>query len=173
MAKKYKIGSEYKNIIDTETGMSIPLVSGNRHYAEFVEWMDDGNTPDNSITVQEFIDIKFAAIKDQFEAGAKLGYKAKSGIRYDAQLTDYILLKGAADLAAITGATELKVRDYYNKVHLVSYVQFVQDIVEIVSAYRIAMEAKWSAQEAVGNEGYSQFAQGELAIIQDIIEGNR
>lgn len=170
---KYKIGSEYKNVIDTETGMSIPLISGNRHYAEFVEWMDAGNTPDNSTSVDEFINIKFDYIKEQFENGAKAGYTVKSGMKYDAEMMDYVLLKGAVDFAVATGLTEMKVRDYYNKVHVLSIQQMQNDILEIAGAYKVGIEAKWAAQEQANNEGYSQFAQGEIAKIKAIIEGNR
>lgn len=170
---KYKINADLIGVLDTETGMNIPLVSGNRHYREFVEWVDAGNIPDNSLTVKEFVDIKKAEIKKAFEEGVQNGITVKSGRKYDSTMNDYIVLKGALDLAQEFGEKTIRVRDYEDKVHVLTPAQLKVDVLELALAYKQALYAKWSAQESASNEGYSQFAQGEIAKLMSIIEGNR
>lgn len=34
------------HVTHLETGMNIPLVPGNRHYQEYLEWLAEGNTPE-------------------------------------------------------------------------------------------------------------------------------
>ena len=46
---KYQVigaGSPYNGVKDTETGAFIPNATGNRHWREYLVWVDEGNTPD-------------------------------------------------------------------------------------------------------------------------------
>ena len=38
-------GNSTEKIYRIEDGLWIPLVEGNRHYDEYKEWLDAGNTP--------------------------------------------------------------------------------------------------------------------------------
>tara|TARA_B100000886_G_C20382408_1_gene474485 strand:+ start:405 stop:590 length:186 start_codon:yes stop_codon:yes gene_type:complete len=40
------IKSTYQAIEDTELKLGIPMVNGNRHYQEYLDWVAEGNTPD-------------------------------------------------------------------------------------------------------------------------------
>jgi len=40
------IKSTYQDIEDTELKLGIPMTNGNRHYQEYLEWVEKGNTPD-------------------------------------------------------------------------------------------------------------------------------
>lgn len=59
MATKYKIRthysyeddgttvkSSYKDIEDTELKLGIPMCEENRHYKEYLKWVEEGNTAD-------------------------------------------------------------------------------------------------------------------------------
>ena len=59
MATKYKIRthytyeldgktvkSTYQDVEDTELKLGIPMVEENRHYQDYLEWVEKGNTPD-------------------------------------------------------------------------------------------------------------------------------
>ena len=41
-------GNSTEKIYRIEGGLWIPLVEGNRHYAEYKEWLDAGNTPEEA-----------------------------------------------------------------------------------------------------------------------------
>ena len=51
---KYKIAGT--GVKDTETEAFIPNDVGNRHWQEYLVWLDDGNTPDPEFTEQEIED---------------------------------------------------------------------------------------------------------------------
>tara|TARA_B100000212_G_scaffold206095_1_gene155492 strand:- start:94 stop:273 length:180 start_codon:yes stop_codon:yes gene_type:complete len=40
------IKSTYQDIEDTELKLGIPIDPRNRHYQEYLLWLDEGNTPD-------------------------------------------------------------------------------------------------------------------------------
>lgn len=58
--KKYKeIVAPYPDgdligIMDNEEGHTIPLSEANRHYREYLEWVEAGNTPDPMFTEAEW-----------------------------------------------------------------------------------------------------------------------
>ena len=39
---------EYENVIRLKDGVIIPLVEGNTDYQEYLEWLSDGNTPEEA-----------------------------------------------------------------------------------------------------------------------------
>lgn len=57
---KYK---QFQNgVIDTETGVVIPMDPANRHWNEYTKWVNDGNSPDPADTVDPWIEIR--ALRD-------------------------------------------------------------------------------------------------------------
>ena len=40
------IKSTYQDIEDTELKLGIPIDPSNRHYQEYLLWLEEGNTPD-------------------------------------------------------------------------------------------------------------------------------
>lgn len=60
---KYKISGE--GIKDTETGAFIPNDPGNRHYQDYLEWTNEGNTADPEFTAQEITDNAWADLRLQ------------------------------------------------------------------------------------------------------------
>ena len=40
------VASTYEDILDTETKTAIPKTTKNRHYNEYLLWIEKGNTPD-------------------------------------------------------------------------------------------------------------------------------
>ena len=41
----YKL-TQYNNVLRTTDGASIPIDSANRDYAEYLKWLEEGNTPE-------------------------------------------------------------------------------------------------------------------------------
>jgi hypothetical protein len=60
---KYKISGD--GIKDTETGAYIPNAGGNRHWQEYLEWVADGNVPDDEFTEQELIDRAWVDLRSK------------------------------------------------------------------------------------------------------------
>tara|TARA_R100000697_G_scaffold8603_1_gene14153 strand:- start:244 stop:423 length:180 start_codon:yes stop_codon:yes gene_type:complete len=40
------LSNSYEDILDQELNMSIPKDTSNRHYEEYLLWVEEGNTPD-------------------------------------------------------------------------------------------------------------------------------
>lgn len=58
---KYKLSGDV--ILDQETGASIPAVGGNRHFRAYLEWCQEGNTPDPEFTPEELSARELADIR--------------------------------------------------------------------------------------------------------------
>ena len=58
---KYKL--QDNGVLDTETGASIPEAAGNRHWAEYLEWVAAGNTADAKETLNEVKTRRMAEVK--------------------------------------------------------------------------------------------------------------
>jgi hypothetical protein len=61
--KKYKISGD--GIKDTETGASIPITGGNRHYQEYLEWVAEGNVADDEFTSEEISSMNWSALREE------------------------------------------------------------------------------------------------------------
>jgi hypothetical protein len=46
----YKLTPTNQAVLKTDEGLFIPFDPGNRHYQEYLEWVDLGNTPDPAFT---------------------------------------------------------------------------------------------------------------------------
>ena len=40
------ISNEVQSVLNIEKGLHIPFDPGNRHYQEYLEWVEEGNTPE-------------------------------------------------------------------------------------------------------------------------------
>lgn len=72
--------------LDTESGMSIPLISGNPEYQEFLEWQTDGGVPDPAYTAEEIA---------AFEAAAAAATAKTYVLETDPQVSSYVERKAA------------------------------------------------------------------------------
>ena len=60
---KYKISGD--GVINTETGANIPNDDANRHWIEYLDWVDAGNTADPEYTQQELDDRAWASLRNE------------------------------------------------------------------------------------------------------------
>jgi hypothetical protein len=60
---KYKISGT--GVQDTELGHFIPNDTGNRHWVEYLAWVDDGNTADPEFTELELEEIAWSDLRSQ------------------------------------------------------------------------------------------------------------
>lgn len=108
-------------------------------------------TQDRVLTPEQIKSLAIATIENTFMVAIKSGFTTTSGIKYDADMKDISNLKGAYDLAELTGATTIPVIiDFDNNMHTdYPAATLIQDIRELGTNYQNLFIIKQQAKAAL------------------------
>lgn len=161
---RYKISANGQGVVDTLNNMHVPMVPGNRHWQEFEAWLEHeiDNSPEPSMTIDEFKSSKMPVISENYEKEVLKGYKCESGITYDCTFDDLLSLMGVLGVAELMNKKKIMVRDFNNEVHNLKVSDYREDVVEVSKHHQKVVEKKWKDQENINGSGYSDFKKKEL-----------
>ncbi len=67
----YKLTKENQSVIRLDDGASIPTDPGNSDYTQYLQWINEGNTPEPHLTTQELLDdailLKITEIETMYQ----------------------------------------------------------------------------------------------------------
>lgn len=161
---RYKISMSAEGVVDTLTGMHIPMARGNRHWQEFEAWMEHevDASPAPSMLIDDFKEAKMPIIKIEYDTAVLKGCKCKSGIVYDCTFDSVLSLMGILGVAELLKKKKIKVRDFDNEVHNLKIEDYKKDVMEVAAHHQKLIEKKWKAQEGASGNGYTSFKKKEL-----------
>lgn len=167
---QYKITES--GVSDTDNGLFIPGAAGNRHWSAYKLWKAEPNTPDPSITEDQFIENKKTQAAVTFENTIKSGFTTTAGIKWDATLQDLLNLKAAYDFAILLSLASVDVRDFDSGVHTLTPPDLLTEIIELGTNLQTQLNIKWNAQATADNSGYGAFVAADLVAHDAIVAAN-
>lgn len=112
--------------------------------------------------VQDRIPVKIKEISEWYDIARSSGYETYLGITLDCGADDIANWTSALSILSLSGATQIRIGDYYNQTHILSKEDFQNACLELGQYVQWMFDRKWDLR----NQALAATTHAELDVLQ-------